>query len=57
MVRYPFNGAYTAHGYRSQNITVIPELQMVVAHKADPRVKSTSWNSYLGLLSPLIALG
>jgi len=55
--RYPFNGAYTAWGSRGQNITVIPELQMVVAHKTITRNQDTSWSDYIGLLSRLIVAG
>ena len=53
-VNYPFNGAYTARGYRGQNITIIPELDMVVAHKTIVKDHATSWADYLGILTRIV---
>lgn len=42
-----FKGAYTARGSMGQYITVIPELDMVIAHKTDSVYgRSTAWNKY-----------
>lgn len=42
-----FKGAYTARGSMGQYITVIPELDMVIAHKTDAIYgRSTTWNKY-----------
>ena len=50
-----FEGAYTARGAYGQYITVIPELQMVVAHKTNPRDGHTRWNTYREILGKLVA--
>ena len=50
----PFEGAYTARGAYGQYITVLPKLNMVVAHKTVPR-DQTSWNEYRGILTRLVA--
>ena len=51
----PFAGAYTARGAVGQYITVLPELDMVIANKtkSDYR-RSTSWVSFEGVLQRLI---
>ena len=52
-VTCPFGGAYTARGAYGQFITVIPKLNMVVAHKTLPRDR-TSWREYRGILTRLV---
>ncbi len=50
-----FKGAYTARGMYGQFITVLPELDMVVAHKTNPIYgRSTSWQNYMKLLALLV---
>ncbi len=50
-----FEGAYTARGAYGQYITVLPALDMVVAHKtAVPPEKETSWEEYRGILTRLV---
>jgi CubicO group peptidase (beta-lactamase class C family) len=49
-----FDGAYTARGAFGQYITVLPKLQMVIAHKTDPDDGSTNWNTYSLILKRLI---
>ena len=49
-----FRGAYTGRGAWGQFITVIPSLDMVVAHKTVPQVR-TPWDDYLGILTRLVA--
>jgi CubicO group peptidase (beta-lactamase class C family) len=51
----PFKGAYNANGYYGQYITVLPALDMVVAHKtkSDYR-RRTSWEMYEGILERII---
>lgn len=49
-----FRGAYTGRGAWGQFITVIPSLDMVVAHKTVPEV-ATPWDDYLGILTRLVA--
>ncbi len=49
-----FQGAYTGRGAWGQFITVIPSLDMVVAHKTVPEV-ATPWDDYLGILTRLAA--
>ena len=50
-----FKGAYSARGAMGQYITVIPALDMVIAHKTD-RVyqRKTSWDSYFKMVNMLI---
>ena len=51
-----FKGAYTARGAMGQYITVIPELDMVIAHKTDSVYgRKTSFSRYRVLLSKIIA--
>lgn len=46
-----FRGAYTARGSMGQYITVLPELDMVVAHKTDSVYgRKTPWSDYYRLL-------
>ncbi|MDE2971111.1 MAG: serine hydrolase, partial [Acidobacteriota bacterium] len=49
-----FRGAYTGRGAWGQYITVIPSLDMVVAHKTVPDV-ATPWDDYRGILDRLVA--
>ncbi len=49
-----FRGAYTGRGAYGQFITVIPSLDMVVAHKTTPNVQ-TPWEDYRGILTRLVA--
>ena len=50
-----FEGAYTGRGAFGQYITVLPAIDMVVAHKtAIPPQKQTGWNEYLGILMRLV---
>lgn len=50
-----FEGAYSAQGAYGQYITVIPKLQMVVAHKTKPENGRTRWNTYREILKKLVA--
>ncbi len=49
-----FEGAYTGRGAYGQYITVIPSLDMVVAHKTAPPER-TPWDDYMGVLTRLVA--
>ena len=51
----PFEGAYTAMGAVGQYITVLPKLDMVVAHKTKPGNGSVSRDEYLAFLDRLIS--
>ncbi|MCB9080939.1 MAG: serine hydrolase [Lewinellaceae bacterium] len=52
----PFAGAYSARGAYGQYITVLPALDMVIAHKTNPKKgRSTSWKQYMGVVKRLIA--
>jgi hypothetical protein len=61
----PFRGAYTGMGAVGQYITVLPELDMVVAHKTDPQQptkagsanerRSVSGEEYSSILRMVIA--
>jgi CubicO group peptidase (beta-lactamase class C family) len=54
----PYEGAYTGMGYGGQYITVIPKLNMVVAHKTnleDNNNKSVSRRQYLKILELIIS--
>ncbi len=52
----PLTGAFTAWGINGQYITVVPKLDMVVAHKTDPaNRRSVSARQYDVLLRMLIA--
>ncbi len=53
-VTCPFEGAYTGRGAYGQYITVIPKLNMVVAHKTVPSDR-TNWREYRGILIRLVA--
>ncbi len=48
-----YEGAYTARGAFGQFITVIPKLDMVVAHKTLPDAR-TRWGEYVQILDALI---
>ncbi len=48
-----FEGAYTGRGAYGQYITVIPALDMVVAHKTVPDAQ-TGWGDYMGILTRLV---
>ena len=51
-----FQGAYSARGAYGQFITVLPELDMVLAHKtAIPPQRTTQWGEYMGIIERLIA--
>ncbi len=51
-----FKGAYTARGMMGQYITVLPALDMVVAHKTDAIYgRKTSYGSYRNFLHKVIA--
>lgn len=50
-----FEGAYTARGAMGQYITILPALDMVVAHKTDAVYeRRTSWDHYYKLLNMVI---
>ena len=49
-----FEGAYTGRGAYGQFITVIPGLDLVVAHKTVPP-NQTPWDDYMGILTRLVA--
>ena len=51
--RGAFAGAYSARGAYGQYITVVPAIDMVVAHKTVPD-DSTSWEAYQGILNRLV---
>jgi len=48
-----FEGAYTGRGAYGQYITVLPALDMVVAHKTVPDAQ-TGWGDYMGILTRLV---
>jgi CubicO group peptidase (beta-lactamase class C family) len=52
--RGPFAGGYTARGAFGQYITVLPAIDLVVAHKTVPDA-TTSWDAYQGILDRLVA--
>ncbi len=50
-----FKGAYTARGAMGQYITVLPALDMVIAHKTDSVYeRRTTWDQYYKLLNMII---
>ena len=52
----PLKGAYTGKGAYGQYITVLPALDMVIAHKtAVPPKKRTNWDQYEGIIERIIA--
>ncbi len=51
--RGAFAGAYTGRGAYGQYITVLPALDLVVAHKTVPDA-TTSWDAYQGILDRLV---
>ena len=51
----PFRGAYTAQGAIGQYITVLPAVNLVIAHKTRPDPgKDTPFNAYLGVVETLL---
>ncbi len=54
LVPCAFEGAYSANGAYGQYITIIPKLDMVVAHKTVPP-RRTSRTHYAGILNRLVA--
>ncbi len=51
-----FEGAYTGGGAIGQYITVLPKLDMVVAHKTVPaETRNVSWPQYQSLLDLIMA--
>ena len=50
----PYQGAFTGLGAVGQQITVIPKLDMVVAHKTAPGRRSMSHQAYLDILDQLV---
>jgi CubicO group peptidase (beta-lactamase class C family) len=53
--RGPYEGAYTGIGAIGQFITVLPKLDMVVAHKKAPGDRTISPDDYLRLLDAIVA--
>lgn len=52
----PLKGAYTGKGAYGQYITVLPALDMVIAHKtAVPPQRRTNWEQYEGIIERIIA--
>jgi len=51
----PFEGAYSGRGAIGQYITVLPKLDLVIAHKTRPGGQSVSWAQYMELVDGLIA--
>jgi hypothetical protein len=51
----PFKGAYTGIGAIGQFITVLPALDMVIAHKTVPGGRSVSRPQYQELVDRVIA--
>jgi CubicO group peptidase (beta-lactamase class C family) len=51
----PYRGAYTGIGAVGQFITVLPALDMVIAHKTRQGDASVSREQYLALVDALIA--
>lgn len=51
----PFKDAYTARGAMGQYITILPALDMVIAHKTDSVYeRHTAWDQYYTLLNMII---
>ena len=52
----PYKGAYTASGAYGQFITVLPALDMVIAHKTaiPPRDRQVRMSQYRGIIARLI---
>jgi CubicO group peptidase (beta-lactamase class C family) len=52
----PYEGAYTARGHWGQWITVMPAVDLVIAHKTnDVYRRTTSWESWERFLELLLA--
>ena len=50
-----FEGAYTGRGAIGQYITVLPKLDLVIAHKTRPGGASVSWGPYMELVNGILA--
>lgn len=53
--RGPFEGAYSGRGAIGQYITVLPKLDLVIAHKTRPGGGSVSWGQYMELVNGVLA--
>ena len=51
----PFEGAYSGRGAIGQYITVLPKLDLVIAHKTRPGGEAVSWTQYMTLVDGVIA--
>jgi CubicO group peptidase (beta-lactamase class C family) len=52
----PFKGAYTGRGAMGQYITVLPALDMVIAHKTKAEYRRrTSWAEFEGIIERILA--
>ena len=51
----PFEGAYSGRGAIGQYITVLPKLDLVIAHKTRPGGGSVSWGQYMELVNGVLA--
>jgi CubicO group peptidase (beta-lactamase class C family) len=51
----PFEGAYSGRGAIGQYITVLPKLDLVIAHKTRPGGGSVSWTQYMELVNGVLA--
>lgn len=51
----PFEGAYTGRGAIGQFITILPKLDLVIAHKTRPGGQTVSWSQYMELVDRLLA--
>ena len=52
----PYEGAYSGRGAVGQYITVVPKLDMVIAHKTVPASnRNVSWEQYQSLLDRVVA--
>jgi CubicO group peptidase (beta-lactamase class C family) len=49
-----FEGAYSGRGAIGQYITVLPKLDLVIAHKTRPGGASVSWSQYMGLVDGIV---
>ncbi len=52
--RGPFEHAYSARGAFGQYITVLPTLDLVIAHKTRPGKDSVSWSQYMELVNGVL---
>lgn len=53
----PYEGAYTARGAYGQYITILPALDMVIAHKTavPAKERSVTWSEYMGIIERLVS--